>query len=217
MKLLEQVEVSLDWSDANLTSHPTPEYNRSTGTHLMDVLRAIAIRTKQLNVGSSDDDDMPLRVLVGMGWEWAAVRLYKDVWWQPGELELDGVYGTPDGLRDMNPPEVTEATGWRLNCVEEFKYTKKSLRTKGGGPEQWKNITREWLWMAQCMGYCSLVSGMGLGECFHARLHVLWANGNYDWASGGAGEKYVRYLVRFEQRELEANWKMVTRAATEGV
>lgn len=214
MKLLEQVEINLNWADANLVAHPTPEYKRSTGVHLMQVLRHVAVSTGQLVVGDEVDDDMPLRVLLGMGWEWAAARLYPDMWWQPGELCRDGVYGTPDGISDLNPKEVTEASGWALRCVDEFKYTRKSLRTKGGKPDQWKDITREWLWMQQCMGYANMVNHvMGeTGSCWHARLHVLWACGNYDWADrvgGGARERYVRYLVQFSEGELESNWRMV--------
>ena len=193
MKVVEQVEVTLDWRDADLVAHPWPSFARSVGKpHLTEIVRRVAIATKQLDV--YDDDGMPLRVMIGAAWEAMCVRLYPDVWWQPGEVERDGIVGTPDGLGVWDGDEDERV-------VEEWKYTAKSMRMPGGKADRHRDITREWLWMQQVMGYCNMV-----GDCRYARLHVCWARGNYEYP---LTERYVRYVVRFDERELAANWRMV--------
>lgn len=203
MQVLEQTEIKLEWKDSlRLYEHPYPTYKRSKGIHVTDVLRYIAIKTNLLT-DEDRNDDMPLRVFLGMAWEQMCVRLYdpNEIKWQPGELERDGIMGSPDGFSMDWHPTIDIPTDM---CIEEFKYTAKSLRKKGGEPDQLKDITREWLWMNQVMAYCNM-AGLNM-----ARLHVCWACGNYVYP---LTERYVRYLIRFEPRELEGNWKMITKYA----
>jgi hypothetical protein len=198
MDILEQTEIKLEWADLQkLHYHPQPVYSRSKGLHLSDILRKIAIETQQLT-DEDREDEMPIRIFLGLAWEEMCVRLYPEINWQPGELKRDGVYGTPDGESKIGIPGLDK----KERCVEEWKFTHKSCRMKGGPPESNRDIRGDWMWMHQIMGYCNL----NQFRSTLARLHVCYANGNYTYP---LTEKYIRYLIRFSDRELEGNWKMV--------
>jgi hypothetical protein len=215
MKLLEQVEVKLDWLDANnLHEHPVPKHKRSTNKiHVSEILRYIAVESKKLS-DSDRDDEMPVCVLLGMGWEQACAKLYPNMFWQPGEVERDGIAGSPDGLSLNEQKIILKEPRRAIDCtaadigdpiIEEFKYTKKSMRKPGGTPDEMKDICGEWLWMAQTLAYCK----MHEDQPRLVRFHVLWSRGNYDYKSKGNVERYVRYLIRVENREVDANWNMI--------
>lgn len=212
MKLIEQVEVNLDWVDANnLHEHPYPVHKRSVGKpHLSEILRDLAVKAGKLTDGDRDDS-MPTAVLLGMGWEMAAARLYPEIWWQPPEIERDGVVGSRDGisyldLEELGIPDPTgELSGF---CIEEFKYTKKSMRKPGGGPDDLKDINSEWLWTQQVLSYMAM-DDTNPDPVRLVRFHVLWSRGNYDYKGGGNKERYLRYLLRASDSEVESTWRMI--------
>ena len=199
MTVVEVVEVKLEWRDLeNLTDHDRPKNRpRSPGVHVSGILKHVA-RMRKAWTREDEDDEMPLRILLGLAFEESAARLYKDLWWQPGEFELsDGmgptVYGSLDGLEDI---------GFPCFRVHEFKYTGKSLREKGGKEDQLKDIRTEWLWMQQGMSYVNMVRARGM-KADSCVFHICWKYGVYgQWP---LTERYFRYLVRFEERELEGN------------
>jgi hypothetical protein len=203
MRVLEIVEVQLQWPDLeNLTYHERPKMTRNPGVHVSDVLRHVAIKHKTYTE-EDRDDDMPLRVLLGLAFEESAARLYAGMIWQPGQIEVDGVTGSPDGLSVL---DVDGVGG--MGAVDEFKYTGKSQRVKGGGADELKDIRTEWSWMQQGMSYLNLLrrskkvfAGMRL-----CRFHICWKYGNY---VRPYAEKYMRYLVEFEEAELRGNWAML--------
>lgn len=194
MEILEQTEIVLEWPDTNkLCVHPYPTHKRSKGIHLSDILRKIAISTGQLR-DEDRDDEMPLRVFLGICWEMGCVRLYPDVIWQPGEIKRSGIIGSPDGYGTYND-ELT---------IEEWKFTAKSLRQKGADKDTCKDIGQEWLWMMQVKGYCWLHPD----QPRLVRLHVCWVCGNYVYP---LTEKYIRYLIRFTDNEVEGVGQMITK------
>ena len=204
MKLLEQTEIKLEWFDLNkLHPHPYPQHKRSKGLHLTDVLRKIAIKNGILTE-EDRTDEAPLRVFLGMAWEQMCVRLYPEMRWQPGEVSRDGVAGSPDGYSPLTinstSPHIPQT---REDCIDEFKYTAKSIRKKGGQPDELKDIGGEWLWMMQIKGYLAAHPA----HPTLARLHVCWARGNYTYPY--MTERYVRYLIRFTTEEIEGCWEMV--------
>lgn len=185
-KLIEETEIRLNWSDIDKLAPKERQSDmvRSSGVHLSGVIRYVLTAAGLLTVEDADDE-MPLRMAVGMAWEAFAVGLWPDMVWQPGECRLDGVIGSPDGI-----------TG---DCLEEFKATWKSrlekTETKGVRPPP-KDIVKERIWMLQIGGYCKM---MGLRR---ARMHVLWVNGTYR----NSGPEYYTYLVEFTEQELERMW-----------
>lgn len=208
MILVEAVDVQLEWSDLQrLTYHVGAREVRSTGLHVSDVLRHLAVQGNRYT-DEDHEDDMPLRVLLGLAFEEAAARLYEGMNWQPGQLECDGVVGSPDGLTWLGSIGKFEL-GNPDFVIEEFKYTGKSQRVKGGGPGDLKDIRTEWTWMQQGMSYINLYRRVyknlyrGINRC---RFHICWKYGNY---VKPFTEKYVRYLVEFSEAELAGNWAML--------
>lgn len=192
MKVLDVTEVRLEWSDLSaMTHHPEPQPHRSPGVHVSGVLRYVA---KELAMwGKEDaDDEMPLRILLGLGFEQQASRLYEGMTWQPGEVERDGIIGSPDGISLIDDELV----------IEEFKYSGKSLRVKGGKEGEYKNILTEWMWIQQISSYCALHDGQPrLG-----RLHVCWKYGAYSYP---LIERYFRYLIGLTDEDVERTWMML--------
>lgn len=214
MKVIEQVEVKMEWTDfGKWVAHSfPPPHPRSPGVHLSGVLRYVAIQTQILDVdpttgkwrGDKDrpDDEFPLRMWMGMGWEHQAAGMYPEMVWQPGEFERDEVFGTPDGLTLLDP-------AWAVICrlsgedaypvmLEEFKLTWKSSFSGA--------ITDQWMWMRQGMGYCALLQANGY-DCRIVRYHVGYVNGDYRPPS----PKYIRYTVEFSQKEIDGLWGLVLR------
>jgi hypothetical protein len=188
-EVLEQTEIGLEWMDLQkLTRHERPQHVRSKGVHLSGVIKVIS-QKRGLLKEEDQTDDMPTVVLLGICFEDGAVQLYEDLIWQPGEVKKDGIIGSPDGKSPILGYLDTEL-GW---MVEEFKLTYKSNRYR-------QDIRAEQMWMMQIMGYLKM---MGLTV---ARLHVLWACDNYVMPFR---PKYIRYLIRFTQEELDQNWKLM--------
>jgi len=124
------------------------------------------------------------------GWLWEVVLSMgygEKAAYRPGEIELDGIVGSPDGIRYDDPAEL-------IPIVEEYKCTSYSPN---------KPITEHWRWMAQVKAYCEMV---GATKCIFRVLHIrefvpvpkIWE------------------LV-FSQRELDENWEaLVNQAKTMG-
>lgn len=204
MQVLDITEIKLERSDiTNLHVHThdgvyeVPNGTVGVGT----IIRDIAVR-RRMFTNEDEQDEFPLRMFDGMGWEMICAQLYPQCLWQPGAFEKDGVSGHPDGISPMHTVGAYDGT-W---VIEEWKRTGKSLRVKGGKEDQYKDIRGEWLWMQQVMGYCNLVSShMGV-PVRHARLHINWSCGAYTYP---LTPRYMRYVVEFEAAELRGNWAML--------
>lgn len=206
MQVLEQKFIDLTHEDlANLKPHLGSPYIIPPGTiGVATLVRRIAIKLKRFTVEDAANEDMPLRMFLGMGWEWVAASMYPEMCWQPGEFVHDGIVGHPDGMTAVEDDIPFEPS---TVMVEEFKYTWKSIRQKGGKDDDYKSILDEWMWLSQVMGYINILNrGYGY-NIRHGRFHICWARGNYTW---DAKEKYARYVVKFTEQELEQNWLMLT-------
>lgn len=193
-RLIAETEVRLEWSDLQSRvrrKRPKSAGHRSSGVHLSGIISYV-LETSGL-VEKSDTDEMGLAVAVGVAWEEFAVGLYPEMRWQPGEVHLDNVYGSPDGLTkgvDQNGVLADGENGIPM-VLEEFKATWRSRASKP------PLTNRRWMW--QLAGYCRM---MGL---HYARMHVLWINGNYK----NYQPEYYTYLFEFEQQELDRFWSNV--------
>lgn len=200
--VLEEKEISIEWTDIDRMHIHVPPYGvRSSGTHVTDILRYLHFgslpletdeyKQKQLEWDLDDRDIMPLRMFMGMGWEMWAARLYPELEWQPGEVEIAGIAGSPDGF------SILPIAGETHVVVEEFKLTWKSCRHR--------EILKERLWMWQIKSYVWM-SGSAMEGPGYARVHVCWVNGDYERPFS---PKYIRYLIQFDEEELDRNWVMV--------
>lgn len=203
-EILEQTELSLEWADMrSLTYHPRVVHTRSKGVHVSGIIKVIAEKRKLYKAGD-DVDDMPTVVLLGTAFEEKAVQLYNSLEWQPGEVKRDGIAGSPDG---RHVADIGELEDWyffasdTVRILDEFKLTYKSLRYR-------QDIRAEVLWMMQVMDYLWMDEEVYRASdgYFYARLHVLWACSDYVMPFR---PRYIRYLLRFTQEELERNWAMM--------
>lgn len=212
MRVIERQEIKLQLKDLDAQQQvwkikPIPTYEpRSTGIHVTGLLKYIAmqpgmetlIKNGQLSM-EDFEQDFPVRMAVGMAWELWAQALWPEMVWQPGECELDGIAGSPDGYTADVDVKFGSVEVGRYTVLEEFKYTWKSRRNRHN------SIVGEWLWIRQMMSYCKM---MGLR---FARLHVLWSNGEWDWKKeGGFSPVYNTYLIEFSDQDLDRHWVMMT-------
>lgn len=182
--VLEETEVKLERADLEKrVPIKRTALVRSPGIHLSGVLRYIAETSGILRPVDDLDEELPLRMVLGLAWEEFAVSLYPAIFYQPGEAHRDGVAMTCDGI------DFAQADGRRL---EEFKATWKRVRSG-------EQLLRDWLWMHQGRGYCK---GYGVDR---VRWHVYYVNGDYR----GSGPIYMRYLVEFTAEEIDQTWYMV--------
>lgn len=195
-KLIEKRLINVEWSDIEgRTKHRRPKSAsvRSSGHHLMGIVRYALTGAGLLKTYAAAEDEelMPLRMAMGMAWEDWSVGLWPDLVWQPGELKLDNVFGTPDGRSMLSIAGGPEGSG-DFDCSEEFKCTWKSSG-------KWKDVTDVIIWMWQLAGVCKM-SGTN-----YARLHVFWVMGDYR----GSGPQYFTYLLHFTQDELDKFWRNI--------
>jgi hypothetical protein len=164
--------------------------------HVSDIYKSI---NKELDPKRFSDDDGPNleKMEVGLLFESileeALARKYGT--FRPGEVEVDGVVMSPDGLN------LTDG------ALEEFKCTwmssRHGLTDIYGYPLQ---KFQHWFW--QMKAYC-----FALG-CDKAILTVLFVNGDYDRANG-MNPQLKRYRIEFMDDELTENWQMLVDHARE--
>ena len=136
------------------------------------------------------------RVALGLAWEeWLGRHDTSLAFHGIGELEREGIIGTPDGL-DMDYDGL---------LVHEIKLTWKSSRSDRETPQE--RFSKEWMWQAQGKSYCYLADAQ-LG-CVRVIFHVFWVNGNYK----GSGPEYRKYMLQFEPQEILTTWRQLALVA----
>jgi hypothetical protein len=150
------------------------------------------------------DDDQPedinqwplaqrLRMAMGLAWEEYYGQFYPGVLFHPGEIEADGIIGSPDGVEP-------DADGGPV--LHEFKVTwKTTRRILEGLEESGRNGSGgcNWMWLAQMKAYCRML------HYSRACLHVYAVNGDYKPPS----PQLVAVDLEFDRRELDANWRLM--------
>lgn len=192
-------------SDLHTARKPVVAPPRSPGLHVSSLIKSIALKSgllKSLPAQNGrfksgqilDETDFPLVMAMGMAWEdWISLQ-YPEMVYHPGELELDGVAGSPDGITLF--PALPQYTGLGEGIIEEFKLTYKSARKDISDPANW-------MWLCQVKAYCKMLPSL----C--ARIHVLYVNGDYSYDRPGMPCMYRIYCVQFTQQEVDSNWAML--------
>lgn len=187
---------------------PPPATPRSEGVHVSSIIRAIALDMGKLKPEYADPSDEgalvdqraitdPLAILrmsIGLAWEnWYIPQILgpTGVKKHPGELHIDNIHMSPDGLSvDVI---ITQQFRQRVMKVHEVKATYKSTNTVG-------DMSREWMWLAQLQGYCK-----GAGTR-HAKIHVLFLCGDYKMP---ITPQLKCWDINFTQVELDQNWELM--------
>ena len=168
----------------------TGEPNR----HVSAIVRSLCLRLGHFDDDSDVSDETIIsqrqtRWELGSSFESAVIRAlaaryasaYPDRYLLIGELEKDGIIGTPD-LVDLV-----------LTAVVEIKLTWISSRHDIESEKFWK-------YLVQLMAYCYMF------ETYTGLLHVCHVNGNY---RGDRGPTYRAWQIDFTQVELFENWRML--------
>jgi len=161
--------------------------------HLTDVIKFID-KKLEINDYSSVKWDMSVTAEVGFLWEQVLEDAFGSAFGgrvgiRPGEIELDGIVGSPDGVNE-------DPLGRYPIVDEEYKCTWKSTKN---------NILDHWYYMTQFKSYCKM-----LGVCVTV-VKIIYLMGDYR----GSGPIYKAYRIEFTERELEENWSMIRNHAEE--
>lgn len=189
--------------------YPSGGAPRTPGIHLSKIIKALAHQKGLLDgwivsdlglvevegEGSLWWDTLDaasrLRISMGLAWEEWYLPQLDDVTDHPGELEIEGVYMTPDG-ESLDVIITPLGTNYLL-AGHEVKLTYKSTKTVGDDLDSLKN----WLWLAQMKGYAK---AMGT-RIFY--LHVLFVCGNYKYP---ITPELKCWRIEFTDAEIEQNW-----------
>lgn len=190
-------------------SLPEDRAPRSPGIHESGVLRGIAYESGILDPKWVDDlslvdvhqpdwwmsltSDSKLRILIGLAWEELYAKTLPHVNFHPGELELNGIYLTPDGDA-LDTIYREDGTGTMGIVGHEFKSTYKSTKTVG-------DLRDAWLWLTQAKAYCK---AMEITVMF---IHVLFLCGDYKYP---IKPQLKVWRVEFTQGEIDETWDMIT-------
>lgn len=167
--------------------------------HVSQIVRGLVALTD----GVKEDDDpregdpglwSRLKVRFGIGFIWEELLSMAYAWMcgnRPGEFELDGIVGSPDGI---------DWTG-DVPVVEEYKCTwKSSCRSGTKDPNPPTDNLR---YMLQVKAYCRMV------ETTRARMRILHVNGNYR----DREPVYRVWEIDFTPLEIAENWEMMVNYA----
>lgn len=164
-----------------------PMQNRSPGVHVSHVINDLCVRLGHYNPDEwkNEGPDRYTRMGMGSALEHAIIeryyRTYPDRFTVLGELERDGLYGTPD-LFDMV-----------ASSVHEMKLTWMSSRHEIDSQKFWK-------YWRQLMAYCAMLR-VNTGV-----LHVGFVNGNY---KDDRSPIYRVWECEWTTEEIESNWRML--------
>lgn len=153
--------------------------------HLSDIAKYIEFKMDFAKKNGAIDWNMAVAAEVGFLWEDLLSLVYADKYAaRIGEVELDGIVGSPDGLSASDPFDVEPIVN------EEYKATWRSVN---------KSPDKIWYWMTQFKSYCKM-----LGVTVTV-ARVLYLNGDYK----GSGPLYRVFRIEFTDRELQENWDMI--------
>jgi len=160
--------------------------DRTAGMHLTEIIHYLELTDR----GMPEPQHWEEAAAVGFYFEDAIRVALRDTWFRgtdreiiiPGELEEDGIIGTPDGLERDGDEDVL----W------EFKATWKSY--KKSPPED------IWHYMVQIKGYLYMM------RATKARMAVLYLCGIYHPPE----PLLIGVELEFTVNELVDNWRMLT-------
>jgi len=148
--------------------------------HLSDAIHSLGEALFHSQAHSATvDDETRMQWEKGYLWEEAlSLAFGEKAAIRPGEVELDGIIGSPDGI-NFDEDGVMYA--------EEYKCTAFSSN---------KPITDVWKWMMQAKGYCKM---LGVDKCVFRVFHI---RGDYT----NMVPVYKVWELTFTQAELDENW-----------
>lgn len=153
--------------------------------HLSDIAKFIELKMKFGPVGKATKWNLNVAGEVGFIWEEVLSMVLRDRYAaRIGEVERDGIVGSPDGLSANDPFKQVPIVN------EEYKATWRSSN---------KTPDTIWYWMTQFKSYCMM---LGVNVTVARILYIM---GDYR----GSGPQYHVYRIEYSDRELQENWDMI--------
>jgi hypothetical protein len=170
---------------------------RSKGLHVSDITSDILVKKDPKKYGGNIQDAREM-ILFGLAMEkWLGHYLFNhdNVVPHPGEVEKDGIYGTPDGINLAPDPPVPADPG--VPIIEEYKATWKSAKKHITDPSYHH-------WMLQSKAYLHM---LGLHT---VRFRVFYVNGRYQFFDSDRTKYSWRmYDLTFTDEELSQNFEVL--------
>ena len=182
-----QIQVrDLDFSGLQVSQEQSG--SRTPGIHVSSIIRHLVTTAGLQKDNDFTENDLDHYALVGRLWEQMLADVYytKPRYERVGEIELDGIIGSPDAV------DLTDYG------VEEMKVT-------WGSARDFENRIKFRLYRWQVAAYCNMLGTL------RARLTVLHLNGDYRPPLPCGKE----YFLLFTPGELRDNWAMLKRGAAE--
>lgn len=193
---------------------PESKVPRSPGIHVSSLIRGIALETGYLDAKWAEDHSLIdvrqitdpvsiLRICIGLAWEEWFIPQLPEVADHPGEMQVDGIFMTPDGETITT---ILTLKGQKPTiAVVEVKATYKSLKTVAprlvtGDPSDPDDLETQWMWVSQCQSYCK-----GLG-CRVAFIYVLFLCGDYSYPITPI---LLCWRIEFTQEEIDSKWELI--------
>lgn len=187
---------------------PESSVPRSKGVHVSGIIRCIAQETGILSADDAEELSLQdvrtitdpvalLRISIGLAWEaWYIPQMLskEGVVDHPGEMQLDGIYMSPDGESldvIITPHNKGQNRLWPR--IHEVKATYKSTNTVG-------DLSGQWMWLTQLMAYCKGA------KTRYAKMHVLFLDGDYKWPMT---PQLKCWELEFTQKEIDDRWDML--------
>ena len=195
--IVTDISASTNYPDCLRSQADEEGLTRSGGLHLTPIIRAIEQVIRPRDEWCTDEE-LAFFGAGGFLWErvfsqaMADASVNRDMI-RPGEIELDGITGSPDLL---------DVSGKSLIGIET-KLTWKSSRKldTSSQPAILESLDKHfWAHKIQCMSYAHM-----LGTNVY-QLHYFFVAGN--WRPPVPCVKAIQ--MEFSDRELAGNWKMIT-------
>lgn len=181
----------LQFDPLSVQSQADRQHVRSGGLHLSDIYQDINDTIgKSKRKSELSQEELDAYRAQGFIWEHVlgdamAVCLGSDTWVRPGEIQVDGITGSPDlfDTADMS--------------IVETKATYKSFRKMG---DQASGLRDEfWIWGVQMQGYCHMIGTRT------SKLYALFVNGDYSKYQ----PMFRAWQFEWSGQELKENWMML--------
>lgn len=184
MRLAERV---VDLSGLVLSSEQLA--TRTAGIHVSTLIRRLsAAMGRKKGDGTITEDELDRYAMVGRMWEaqLAAAYLCPPRYERIGEIECDGIIGSPDSLdtQDLS--------------VQEFKVTWRSQNNV---------VESEWEWLTQIKAYCHMLG------VTRASLYPFYVCGTWRPPVPSSLREFKVTDMLFSPVELQDNWAMLRREA----
>jgi hypothetical protein len=206
MQLVSTVDISP--ADLIVRHELNVPHVRSGGLHLSDIYKSICVEMDRKRFDPDKPMDL-IRVETGSAFEQIlelGLSARHPGLLRPGEVECDGIIGSPDGI-DITP------SPWRLT---EYKATWMSSRGGIGTIENglFTPHRKFWHWFVQMKGYLYMLNqaypGLGMVE---AQLIVFFVNGDYSKGMGGTGPQLLSWIFEIPPDDQLRNWAMLLQHA----